>query len=103
MPERDALDWDSNRSSNSLIRKRLQTIVSNPLPLKSRRMRKPMIASIITAGTEAIAHFIIKATIDPKGICTSGTMTWLGVSLAHVGIDVAMGVERRLANNRGYV
>src|SRR6266446_2723109 len=38
MPERDALDWDLNRSSNSLISKRLQTIVSNLLPLKSRRM-----------------------------------------------------------------
>src|SRR6266446_57360 len=43
MPERDALDWDSNRSSNSLIRKRLQTIVSNPLPLKSRRMMRQMV------------------------------------------------------------
>ena len=39
MPGRDALDWDSNRSSNSLINKRLQTMVSNPLPLKSRRMQ----------------------------------------------------------------
>src|SRR6266849_9750668 len=39
MPERDALDWDSNRSSNFLINNRLQTIVSNPLLLKSRRMR----------------------------------------------------------------
>src|SRR6266849_5053888 len=38
MPERDALDWDSNRSSNFLINNRLQTIVSNPLLLKSRRM-----------------------------------------------------------------
>src|SRR5205807_8292247 len=38
MPERDALDWDSNRSSNSLSSKRLQTIMRNPLPLKSRRM-----------------------------------------------------------------
>src|SRR5712664_2214808 len=43
MPERDALDWDSNRSSNSLIRKRLQTIVSNPLPLKSRRMSPSLV------------------------------------------------------------
>src|SRR2546423_6674888 len=39
MPERDALDWDSNRSSNFLINNRLQTIVSNPLLLKSRRMK----------------------------------------------------------------
>src|SRR6266516_4042215 len=38
MPEQDALDWDSNRSSNFLINKRLQTIVSNPLLLKSRHM-----------------------------------------------------------------
>src|SRR5712691_9809095 len=38
MPERDALDWDSNRSSKFLINNRLQTIVSNPLLLKSRRM-----------------------------------------------------------------
>jgi long-chain acyl-CoA synthetase len=39
MPEQDALDWDSNRSSNFLINNRLQTIVSNPLLLKSRHMK----------------------------------------------------------------
>ena len=41
-PERDARTGRSrlglNRSSNSLIRKHLQTIVSNLLPLKSQRM-----------------------------------------------------------------
>src|SRR2546428_1186986 len=41
MPERDALDWDANRSSNFLINHRLQTMVSNPLLLKSRRMCPP--------------------------------------------------------------
>jgi len=53
-----------------------------------------MIARIIIAGIEAIAHFTIKVTIDPKGICTSVMMTWLLVSLTDVGIEVAMGVER---------
>ena len=54
MPERDALDWDFNRSSNSLRSQRLQTIVSNLLPLKSRRMISPYCLRIIKATSRCI-------------------------------------------------
>ena len=65
MPEQDALDWDLNRSSNSLSSKRLQTIVSNLLPLKSRRMmfEQSIHTGVVIACCDAFCHTITKKTV----------------------------------------
>jgi hypothetical protein len=76
------------------------------MPMRTAKVnhntRQPMIARIIIAGREAIAHLIIKVTIDPKGICTSVMMTCPLVSLTNGGIEVDVGIERLLSNNQGY-
>jgi hypothetical protein len=46
---------------------------------KTPEMTAPMMKRIITAGIEAMAHFTMNLTIDPKGMETSVTITcWRG-------------------------